>query len=182
MRPRGSSIYGTCAWSDKPGEEGSRPSAALEERHSLGTCQLKVTVKTLSQAVEAIRPYLKTRKDVERFSSEKVNSYKNDTLKGTVARLRLDWEFSDAAVANQDTIIDLMVDQLTTDLEDLIENGDVDNGSDPLLKSIDGSKKRGKQPVDIDIFEAVLFSEHFEKKRVTHFTTYLLMHVEWEDE
>jgi len=99
----------------------------------------------------------------------------------SIARLRLDWERNNeyALPDEKDKIFDLMFFQMQFDLLDLIVNGDVSQSRDPLLSAINGSKKRGQEPVEIEIISGTLYSEYKERKDATEYTVYVLMYVKW---
>lgn len=103
----------------------------------------------------------------------------------TVARLRLDWELSGEFVRelheseNTDKILGMMNHAFSLDLNDLVENGDI-YSNDPLLKIMDGTKRRGKEPTLVDIFSANLHFKYHERKDTTEYTVYILMAVKWE--
>ena len=102
-------------------------------------------------------------------------------------QLRLDWELSDEAFKDAgDGIKEIMLKQIQFDLEDLIENGDSGNSADALLKAIDGSKKRGQEPVEIQILGAILYKEVKKKQYrdttgISHeYTLFLRPYIRWE--
>lgn len=147
----------------------------------------------LNQALERIKPYL-----IEYVSQqnpqdtyfnykgeEDYNYFSSKPTQGEVARLRLDWELATPMPSGQvlppEDIVYLMVWQMRNDLVDLLVNGDVAHVSDPLLKTIDGSRKRGKEAKHIDIFAAHLFVEAKPRKETTEYTLYILMNVDFGD-
>lgn len=93
-------------------------------------------------------------------------------------RLRVDYEL--AHVDDQIGIGELVSLCMVDDLVDLIENGDVDNHSDWLLKAMDGAKKRGKKPVKVAIAAAELFAERKDRKATTEYTLFIRLYVDWE--
>lgn len=105
------------------------------------------------------------------------------TYKGQVNRLRLDWELSHEFFEEEGNhwdmpeIFDLMGIQMKVDLEDLIENGDTTIVSDPLLKTFDGSKKRGSEPKDVQIIKTV--TTRGVGRGVIEYTVYILLYTEW---
>lgn len=142
--------------------------------------ELKTYLVEKIEADEAISPKSEYRKkdDYGYF-----NGTRTKDLDADIARMRLDWELSFDAVEDgksQEAIADLMIASIKADLEDLIENGDVNEYSDALLKTFDGSKKRGKEVKEVDIFSASLFWERKEKKKMVEYTLYILMYVKWE--
>lgn len=150
-------------------------------------------MQLLNDAIERIKPYLVESlerenphdRDFNYQGQENYDYFIGAAPPASVARLRLDWELaipkpSEEALTSTD-IVYLMTEFLKTDLEELIQNGDVDNSSDPLLKTIDGSKKRGKEPIAIDIFGAHLFWETKPRKGTTEYALYILMYVDFGD-
>jgi len=102
-------------------------------------------------------------------------------------QVRMDWELSDEAFKEVDSNVkQLMINQIKFDLEDLIENGDRHNAADALLKAIDGSKKRGQEPVEIQILGAILYKEVKKKQYrdttgISHeYTLFLRPYIRWE--
>ena len=95
-----------------------------------------------------------------------------------VARLRQDYEFF-VKFDDWSKLGDLMLDQLKLDLEDLLENGDINKTSDPLLKAMDGAVKRGKEPVEVDIFAMHFYKSYHKRKDTIECTTYLLLFTNW---
>jgi hypothetical protein len=70
---------------------------------------------------------------------------------------------------------------IDSDLTDIIVNGDKDLTSDPMLKSFNGSKKRGKEVKSVRLDEVCCFTEKKPKLGDQEHTIYMLVHVEWED-
>lgn len=156
-------------------------------------------MELLTNALEDFKERLKRVPEGEETpKSESWKRYYNGNreTKEVFTRLRLDWELSLAAFEdepdeetsygewydkNRDKIYDLMVRFMENDLRDLIEHGDVRNGADALLKSMDGSKKLGREPVEIDIASGILQTECKPKKRTAEFTLHILLHVRWSD-
>lgn len=143
----------------------------------------------LNEALERIKPYLADRISGDGMDTH--NHYRADNDYGyfsgahtvPVARLRLDWELSDEALLETKTreqLVDMMCQTMGFDLEDLIVNGDTMHVSDPLLKYMDGAKKRGKEVSDVDIFSAQLFWEYKDRKKTTEYTLFILMAVTFE--
>lgn len=124
--------------------------------------------------------------DFNYLSDEDYGYFGSGESSATVARLRLDWELSREFVQElhdsekHEDIFRLMGAQISVDLNDLVENGDVNKINDPLLKMFDGSKKRGKPPVLVDIFAANLHFNYHKVKDTTEYTLYILMAVRWE--
>jgi hypothetical protein len=85
-------------------------------------------------------------------------------------RLRFDAECPN--VVPFDAQLNSVFDIIQLDLEDLAENGDVNDYSDYLMKNADGAKKRGLKVKDVVIYEASLYKE--EKAETTEYTCYLL--------
>lgn len=144
-------------------------------------------MSTLEEALERIRPAIAdafyTGKNHVYSGSKDYNYFFSGPTTATVARLRLDWELAKDVVesATNDKLAEMMVAQMYPDLSDLIEHGDVTNYRDPLLNAMDGSKKRGKAPRNIDIFEVNLYSEYKEKKNSYEYTVFILLAVQWEE-
>lgn len=144
------------------------------------------TEKLLDEALERIKPYIVERLDsgikANYRGEEDYNYFGFESTTATVSRLRLDWELSDelaGEVDSNDKIADMMLGQSKYDLLELIEDGDTSITADPLLKVLDGAKKRGKEPVLIDIFAAELHIEVRETKRATEYTLYILLAIQW---
>lgn len=99
-------------------------------------------------------------------------------------KLRLDWELDAETVKERgpvsDHVLELMYGMVATDMDDLLQNGDKDNPSDPLLRVADGSKKTGKKLVGLDIVEQHLVVVFVERKDVYEYTLYLNAVPEWE--
>jgi len=142
-------------------------------------------MKQLDEALERIKPYIS---NVVENGSDQDNIYRGPESYGyftggadrPVGRLRLDWELADAyEEKDPDKIADLMIFQMSLDLEDLIVNGDVE-GHDSLFKVMDGEKKLGKKVSEIDIFSAALYQEYKERKKATEYTLFILMAVKFD--
>ena len=145
-------------------------------------------MELLDNALERIKPYIIESlgtgdggNDLSYRGPEDYGYFSGNDCTATVARLRLDWELSTKVRASPEVTSRLMLDTIKDDLLDLIENGDRDNLQDALLKTIDGSKKLGKEPRNIDIFSAQLFWEYKERNGMVEYTLYLLMAVQWEE-
>jgi hypothetical protein len=148
-------------------------------------------VKLLDEALGRIKPYLIDRLNSEEGWTSKDKNYLGPDDHGWVngsngdpnvafTMLRMDMELADKTLSVGETA-DLLVDLVKLDLEDLIEDGDIANTSDALLKSFDGSKKRGLAPVEVDIFSAGLYWEHVKSKEITEYTLYMNLYVRWDD-
>ena len=132
----------------------------------------------LENAINTLAENLKSVDYGEAFTTARGNIYRTRGLPNT-ARLRLDWEFSNDFLdeLNRDTVIDLMLIQASVDLEDLIVNGDTENYDDALLKSMDGSIKRGSVPEYIEIISGVLMEDP--KDDLIGFTLFITLYVRW---
>lgn len=95
--------------------------------------------------------------------------------------LRLDWELASDVVqeVSVDKLLDLMFVQAESDLEKLLEDGDIDHTTDPLLKALDGAKKRGRQPSAVDITAVNLIQEFSSRKETVRYTMYLTLNTQW---
>lgn len=65
------------------------------------------------------------------------------------------------------------------DLVDLLERGDVNLGTDPVLKACDGFIKRGKLPVYAGICSASLFKEWAMPNTIYEYTLYIRFKTVW---
>lgn len=84
------------------------------------------------------------------------------------------------AFDGQSAIAKMLLMQVETDLQDVVENGDMENYSDPLLKVMDGIVKHGgAEPTRVVIREARCFWEYNEKKDTREYTLYLNVYTEW---
>jgi len=137
----------------------------------------------LDNALEDLKTHLLESPEYVSKSDNKQRWYDGNLKSNETSRnLRLDWELAkDQQVFDSKKILDLMMQQCKNDLADIIENGDEDNREDALLKSFDGSKKRGKKPVEIEIIAAHLIEELKENKGVVEFTLFLRPYVRWEE-
>lgn len=149
----------------------------------------------LNDAIERIKPYVADAivtndptYNENYYRGEDTYGYFDSTATAHVARLRLDWEFVVEDTLenleawledNKVALTDAMLDFFKLELADLIENGDVDNYQDALLKSMDGAKKRGAEPTLVDIFSAHLYREYKPKKNSIEFTLYVLLATKW---
>lgn len=95
--------------------------------------------------------------------------------------LRLDWEEADDSGFTNEQRWDDMFAVVEKDVAELIEDGDVNIVSDPLLKSMNGSKVRGQEPTKIEIAGAQAHSEYKAAKCATEWTVYMVLYVEWPD-
>lgn len=97
--------------------------------------------------------------------------------------LRLDWEIADEAMKEDkdldDKVLRILYGQVAGDLDDLLENGDFDLVGDPLLRTLNGSRKRGKKLSALTILGQNLLVEHKEKKKATEYTLYVSIVPEW---
>lgn len=94
--------------------------------------------------------------------------------------LRLDFELAEDSKFTDNQIIDVAFICVEGDLAELAYNGDVDNWTDPLLKSFDGATKRGKSIKSKEITSWQMFSKYKPKKKSTEYTVYLRFRVEFE--
>lgn len=144
-------------------------------------------MKLLDDALAKIRPYIIERISDEKTKAKNVRHYRSDVdpydgvdRPGT-ARLRLDWELSAPEFnrLEREQVADIMIDYIKADLEDLIVNGDINLYGDPLLKVINGSKKRGVEPTGIEIRNAALYWNFNGRRSTCEYTLYILMQVDW---
>lgn len=100
-----------------------------------------------------------------------------------IVRLRLDWEIADDAMEENgevdNAVLRLLYGQVAGDLDDLLENGDQDLVGDPLLKTVNGSRKRGKKLTALELVEQNLLVRHSERKEATEYTLYVNIVPEW---
>lgn len=115
--------------------------------------------KTAILAEEAWRPDCTTTKNQDLYNRWYLSNGKHEANEEFV-RLRLDWEFYEPELrtatdndsfesilkANREKIVNFFTVAMNADLSDLVENGDVSLTADPLLKAMNGSKKRGTEP------------------------------------
>jgi len=140
----------------------------------------------LENAINTLAENLKSVDYGEAFTTARGNIYRTRGLPNT-ARLRMDWEFASDFLdelseespewSDKDKVIDLMMMQASVDLEDLIVNGDTENHNDALLKSMDGSIKRGSVPEYIEIISGVLIEDP--KDDITGFVLFITLYVRW---
>lgn len=108
-----------------------------------------------------------------------VETYIYGTSTHHTARLRVDYELTDEERENT-SVANGILDCLQPDLVDLLRNGDVNKGSDVLLKTIDGASVRGVDaPEWIQISEAIFYHQYMPKKESTEYTLYILLAVSW---
>lgn len=90
--------------------------------------------------------------------------------------LRFDTETAEGLSFEEkmDTIFDL----LNVELEDLIENGDMMQTHDALLKAMDGAKKRGTEAKEVNLIGNSLFYDQFRRGK-EEFVFYCVLNVEW---
>lgn len=142
-------------------------------------------MKLVEEAVERIKPYLVVAAEdatTDPYRSDENYGYFDGKTTAEVTRLRFDWEIS-KETSNETTnsdVVSLLCQQFAEDLSDLIENGDMEETQDVLLQNLNGSRKRGKQPDLVDIFEAHVFQES--KKDVVVYTLYILLAVRWPED
>lgn len=147
---------------------------------------MKTTKELVDDALVGVRKFLTNTQPNEPEDWEdppKLRYYgHNPEDWGGVTRLRLDWELTnidDTSVHDNATIARLITEALKGDLIDLIENGDMNQTNDVLLKAMNGSKKLGKTPVSVSIEELICYREHKEKKKSYEYTLFLLLRVDW---
>lgn len=138
-------------------------------------------MELLDKELDKLKPYLTTGTDgeLEVLDEDLYRAYLRDNLGQDVTRLRLDWEFSrEIEDSGPDAgHVGLMIDQLRADLEDLLENGDTEQFDDALLQTLNGAKKRGKQPEDARILAALKSTE--DKRETIQHTLYIILNVKW---
>lgn len=132
------------------------------------------------KAFEPIRRWLASAEQGADYSIPRVEAYRDGTGDFTTARLRLDWEAPSLVYDMNDDVADTMTKFVVNDVADLIEHGDVDKSEYVLYKTIDGSVKRGREPVNIEVLSARVFWELKPRKNTTEFTLYLLVAVDWQ--
>lgn len=141
----------------------------------------------LDEALEPVRKMIEN----ESYSHEGAYAYKGEIrdrwYKGELdypnedsKNLRLDWELADAAQGKTQDVARLILDNLKLDLEDLIENGDIDQTSGPLLKTWNGSKKRGQELVEFVVLHAHLEKEYKKNKKSTEYTLFIRPYLKWQ--
>jgi hypothetical protein len=101
------------------------------------------------------------------------------------AMLRLDWELevdevkTMAEESRKEYIVDLMIEQMTLDLADLLENGNKTHPEHPLLGALDGKKKVSKELSDITLGDIALYKEYVPKKKSVEYTVYTRVGPVW---
>ena len=93
-------------------------------------------------------------------------------------RLRFDAVVSD--YYDFEMQLESVFNDVQRDLEDLVENGDVNNYQDSLLLAFDGAKKRGKEVGNVEINEAILYRDPKPEKKVHEYTLYVLGRVDFQ--
>jgi hypothetical protein len=107
----------------------------------------------------------------------------------TSINLRLDWAIAVDALQNHELggINELMFDQAKFDVLDLLENGEAINGTDALLKALNGARVRGQEVEDYQIISAVMYtelkgvSEEKPEGDVREYTLFIRPYVKWVD-
>jgi hypothetical protein len=139
-------------------------------------------MKLLHEALEPLKEFYKNNDWPESAPHDKRGSnsgglaYREGENRGR--NLRLDFEIHED-LEDQDKVTDLMFDQIKYDLEDLLVNGDVEHTTDPLLKAMDGTKKRGAELSHLEFPRAELFRDHKYKKETIEYTLYLKVYTEF---
>jgi hypothetical protein len=96
-----------------------------------------------------------------------------DTLRTVMMRLDFELAYEDSPSEKADeAIVDILVEQLSSDFYDLLENGDADNRTDPLLGALNGKNKVGKELSDVIIGDIALYKEHVPRKKSVEYTIY----------
>jgi len=143
--------------------------------------------KTVAETLTPIREYLKgrpvpPRNNTHIYGGIEVREEPRENVT-RMCNLRFDLEYvlesKDELVVMSDRAVDSIVDLVQLDLEDLVENGDVNNMEDALLKAFDGAKKRGKQAKDIQLPISVLYQEFKEKTGTVEYTFFTVPYIEW---
>jgi hypothetical protein len=95
--------------------------------------------------------------------------------------MRLDWELSSesAALGANEVITDLMLEQISVDFCDILENGDRDKTDDPFLGWIDGTKKHGKELAAVTLGDITLCREYHKVKDTHEFTIFMRLGAIW---
>jgi hypothetical protein len=93
-------------------------------------------------------------------------------------RVRLDFEL-DGQEQTKEVVRTVAYELAKNDLLELVEYGDIDNHSDPLLNIVDGSRKRNKIMKDFNIRSVYLYKEWIEKKNSVEYTMYFNFRPIW---
>ena len=95
--------------------------------------------------------------------------------------LRFDWEVDKEEIDRDggDAVLEIMFRVWKDDFLDLLENGDFSHPNDALLKAMDGSKKRGHEPVAVHLGGAQLHHEYKERKNTVEYTLYFRPFIVW---
>ncbi len=99
-----------------------------------------------------------------------------------VQNIRFDWQLSTRPGDfdwGENPAFKSMKAFLSLDVEDLVENGDIDQSDDALLKAFYGSKKRGKSVDNFEILVAKLYRKEKPKEERVDYTLYILIRVSW---
>lgn len=133
-----------------------------------------------TKAVERLFDNLEYQNDFEYSSGNDHGYFSGNTEKGwAITRLRADFETLDEAKFSDEQSLEALKLFLMEDVEDLVENGDSQGSQDVLLRNLDGSKKRGVEPLEVDIIGAKLLIEPKPKKESTEITLYFTLAVKW---
>lgn len=116
-----------------------------------------------------------------RFETDEFENYCSGNLDSSHAHLRLDFELTDESRVDTASVGALLCQQISGDIADLLENGDVENSKDYLYKTLDGSKKRNAEPVNVRFISAVYYSEYKSKKESTEYTLFVILATDWID-
>lgn len=139
----------------------------------------------LHPALEPLRQFLLKNPplEVDGDDIKKTPVFKQDSsFDNTVAVLRLDYEvdWNNDIRPNWTDVVPLLIGQINGDVTYLIENGDREHTTDPLLKSLDGMKKHGGlEPTMVEFFDITAVSEDVPKKKSTEYTVWLKVRVRW---
>jgi hypothetical protein len=111
------------------------------------------------------------------YRSARLDEYVSGELSGS--RVRMDWTLAtkDLEEGLDSKIAKLMFRQAAEDIHDIIENGDAQEVSDPLLKTLNGAKVRGADPKNFEVLQAVLTS--MDRKDMRDYTLFVTFHVDW---
>lgn len=126
-------------------------------------------MSSLAEEMYKVEQFVKDNK----FGTEYWNGQKVESG----VRFRQDFEII-VDVSRDDAIGGLFV-MAKKDLKAVIQNGDVNNVADPLLKAMDGAVKRGSQPESVNIHRAVVYRESRPAKGAYEYTMYLVLDVQW---
>lgn len=126
-------------------------------------------MKIVDDAVKEIIPHLKNEDDFK---------YRTRERKSGDINFRLDWEWFADEISDEN-FAELIQEVLTQDINYIVEESDVNHPDDYLARYMDGSKKRGTEPISVEIPSVLLCKSYHKTKCTMEYTLYILLAVEW---